>query len=61
MSDPEIPAEMPPMTPQFQADIDAYTKGQLDEEQLVERYMDRLGYGDVWRRQQRLEPGELPE
>lgn len=61
MTDPEIPAEMPPVTPEFQADLDMFTKGQLDEEQLVERYMERLGYGDVWRQQQRLAPGELPE
>ncbi|SDH29309.1 hypothetical protein [Agrococcus jejuensis] len=61
MSDPEIPSEMPPVTPEFQADLDQFTKGQLDEEQLVERYMERLGYGDLWRQQQRLAPGELPE
>ncbi len=43
MSDPEIPSEMPPVTPEFQADLDMFTKGALDEEQLVARDMERLG------------------
>lgn len=44
----ELQAMVEGLPPALRADAEAMAQGQLDEDELVERQMDRMGLGGLW-------------
>lgn len=44
----ELQALVEGLPPALRADAEAMAQGQLDEDELVERQMDRMGLGSLW-------------